>query len=217
MTTIATRNESAGAPGIILHAATGYDLLLWLLTLGRETSFREKMLRFAALQAGESVLDIGCGTGTLAIAAKRQVGPAGMVSGVDASPEMLDRAEKKARRLSVEVSFKDGSAQSLPFPAAQFDVVLSTMMLHHLAKSSRQQMAGEVRRVLKPGGRALVIDFGRTEHNKKSIFDHIHGGHGRVDLKEVVDLLSSAGLRISESGAVGMRGLHFIIATIPCT
>jgi len=57
-----------------LHAAARYDFLLWLLTLGRESAFREKMLRFAALQPGDSVLDIGCGTGTLAIAAKRQVG-----------------------------------------------------------------------------------------------------------------------------------------------
>jgi ubiquinone/menaquinone biosynthesis C-methylase UbiE len=215
MTTIATRSETTGPAGIILHAAARYDFLLWLLTLGRETAFREKMLRFAVLQPGESVLDIGCGTGTLAIAAKRQVGPTGAVSGVDASSEMLARAEKKARRLGVEVSFKCGSAQSLPFSAAQFDVVLSTMMLHHLPKSSRREMAGEVRRVLKPGGRVLVIDFGRTGQNKKSIFDHIHGRHGRVDLKEVVDLLSSAGLRISEGGAVGMRGLHFVVATVP--
>lgn len=63
----------------------------------------------------------------------------------------------------------------------------------------------------------LVIDFGRTGQNKKSIFDHIHGHHGRVDLQEVVDLLNSAGLRISESGAVGTRGLHFVVATVPCT
>jgi SAM-dependent methyltransferase len=75
------------------------------------------------------------------MAAKRQVGPAGAVSGVDASPEMLARAEKKARRLGVEVSFQNGLAQSLPFPAAQFDVVLSTVMLHHLPKSSRRRMS----------------------------------------------------------------------------
>lgn len=216
MTTIATRSESAVAAGIILHAPAPYDFLLWLFTLARETDFREKMLRFAALQPGESVLDIGCGTGTLAIAAKRQVGAEGAVSGVDASPEMLARAEKKARRVGVDVSFKNGFAQSLPFEAAQFEVVLSTVMLHHLPKSSRQEMAGEVRRVLKPGGRVLVIDFGRTGHNKKSIFDHIHGRHGSVDLQEVVDLLSSAGLRIADSGAVGVRGLHFVVATAPC-
>ena len=140
MTTVATRSERAGAPGIILRAPVRYDFLLWLLTLGREGAFRKKLLGFAGLQPGESVLDIGCGTGTLAIAAKRQVGPAGAVAGVDASAEMLARATDKAKRTGVEVSFRSGLAQSLPFPAAQFDVVLSTVMLHHLPKSVRPEM-----------------------------------------------------------------------------
>ena len=172
----------------------------WLLTLGRETAFREKMLRFAELQPGESVLDIGCGTGSLAIAAKRQVGAAGAVCGLDASPEMLARAEKKARRLGVEVSFQNGLAQSLPFGAAQFDVVLSTVMLHHLPKSSRREMAGEVRRVLKPGGRMLVIDFGRTGHNKKSIFDRIQVGVGTGN--------TGTGQIVGDQGTGGLAGLH---------
>jgi len=66
--------------------------LVWLLTGGREHAFREKILYFARLQPGESVLDVGCGTGSLAIRAKQQVGPTGEVTGLDASPEMLARA-----------------------------------------------------------------------------------------------------------------------------
>jgi len=211
MTTSAAKSEGAGK---ILHGPGRYDFLLWLLTLGKETGFREKLLRFAALKPGESVLDIGCGTGTLAIAAKRQVGPAGNVFGVDPSPEMIARAAKKARKQGVEVSFREGFAQSLPFPEAQFDVVLSTLMFHHLPKSSRPEMAAEVRRVLKPGGRVLVIDTGRVDRNKKSIFDYLHGSH-RVDLEEVVDVFSSAGLEILETGAVGMLRLHFTVARVP--
>src|SRR6266567_4998676 len=72
--------------GIVLHRALLYDLFVWLVSLGRERAYREKALDLARLKPGEAVLDIGCGTGTLAVAAKRRVGPAGRVYGVDASP-----------------------------------------------------------------------------------------------------------------------------------
>lgn len=70
-------------PGLTLHSAGRYDLLVWFYTLGGERSFREKMLRLANLQPGETVLDVGCGTGTLALLAGRQVGPTGKVWGID--------------------------------------------------------------------------------------------------------------------------------------
>src|SRR5262245_10695416 len=169
---IEEKNQTPGRAGAVLHAAAGYDLLVWLLTLGRERTFRERMLRLGHLEAGESVLDVGCGTGTLAIAAKRQVGTTGAVYGLDASPEMIARAEKKARKAGVEVAFKKAFAQSLPFPDAQFDVVLTTVMLHHLSRKARQQLAVEMRRVLKPGGRVLAIDFGGTARKRKRLLDH---------------------------------------------
>ena len=91
--------------------------------VGRERAFREKLLRFARLQPGETVLDVGCGTGSLAIAAKMQVGPAGKVYGIDASPEILARARKKARKAGVEVTFEQAPGQALPFPDGHFDAV----------------------------------------------------------------------------------------------
>src|SRR5690348_10193613 len=79
------QNLTPSTTGRVLHSAALYDLLLWLVTLGRERGFREKVLRLAHLEPGQSVLDVGCGTGTLAIAAKRHVGPTGRVHGIDAS------------------------------------------------------------------------------------------------------------------------------------
>src|SRR5262245_44549049 len=96
MTKTALRNLTPSTPGSVLHWAARYDLMVWLFMLGRERAFREKALRLVRLAPGDSVLDVGCGTGTLAIAAKSHVGPTGTVCGIDASPEMIARADKKA-------------------------------------------------------------------------------------------------------------------------
>lgn len=202
--------------GLVLHRAAGYDLLVWLATLGREQTFREKVLRLARLQPGESVLDVGCGTGTLAIAAKRRVGPTGTVYGIDASPKMIARAGKKARRSSVEVFFKNEVAEALPFPGSQFDAVLTTVMLHHLPPEARRRCAHEMRRVLKPGGRVLAVDFGEPARRGRGLLAHFHRRHGHVDRRDMTAVLSEAGLSYVEGGAVGIRDLWFVLATAPC-
>ena len=167
-------NVTPSAIGAVLHSPVRYDLLVWLAMLGRERAFREKVLGLARLQLGETVLDVGCGTGSLAIAAKRHVGPTGTVYGIDASPEMLARAEKKARKAGVEVVLRNAMAQALPFSDAQFDAVLTTIMLHHLPRKARKQCAAEMRRVLKPGGRVLAVEFGLPAREQKGLLAHFH-------------------------------------------
>jgi ubiquinone/menaquinone biosynthesis C-methylase UbiE len=129
---MADRSLTPSTTGSVLHSAAWYDLTVWLMTLGRERVYRERFVDLAHLAPGESVLDVGCGTGTLAIVSKRRVGPAGTVHGIDASPEMTARAREKAKKAGVEVFFKQGVVEALPFPDAHFDAVVSTLMLHHL-------------------------------------------------------------------------------------
>jgi len=215
LTHTAEAKPTLGTSGLVLHKAALYDLTLWLLSLGRESVFRERVLRLARLSSGEQVLDVGCGTGTLAIAAKRQVGPTGTVYGVDASPEMLARASKKASKAGVEIVLKNALVEALPFPDGHFDVVLSTVMLHHLPGKLRRQCAVEIRRVLKPGGRVLAVDFGTSPSQRKGIVTHFHR-HGHISLAEILALFNEAGLKIVESGAVGISDLQFVLAAAPC-
>jgi ubiquinone/menaquinone biosynthesis C-methylase UbiE len=214
VTTTAEPNSTLATSGAVVHWAARYDLLVWLLTLGRERNFRKRLLEPARLQPGESVLDVGCGTGTLAIAAKRRVGSTGSVYGIDASPAMIARATKKAKRARAEVTFELGLAESLVFPDGRFDVVLSTVMLHHLPRKAREQGVSEMRRVLKPGGRLLVVDFAGQSPNGKGPLVHFHR-HGHVEPRKLIDLVSGSGLHVVESGPVGMWALHFVVGEAP--
>lgn len=101
--------------GSVLHRPRSYDLLVWLLTLGRERAFRERVVRLARLEAGESVLDVGCGTGTLTIAARRRVGPAGFVCGIDASPEMIASGRRTAAKAASRSPSRTRSSRRRPF------------------------------------------------------------------------------------------------------
>ena len=212
-----TTNDRHSAPGVmgrVLHSPAAYDLLAGLLLLGRERAFREGLVTLADLEPGQSVLDVGCGTGSLAIAAKRRVGAAGTVDGLDASPEMIEAARRKAGKAGVEVTFTTGVVEALPYADGRFDVVMSTLMLHHLPSVARELCAREMRRVLKPAGRILAVDFGASSGHGHGLFQHFHR-HGNVAVEEIATLLRGAGLTILGSGPVGVRNMNFVLATRP--
>ena len=207
--------EPLDTKGRVLHSeARYYDLLAWMLTLGRERAFRERLTDLAELRPGAAVLDVGCGTGTLAISAKQRVGASGTVIGIDASPEMIERAKQKAVARGVEVQFQTAIVEALPFPDASFDVVFNTLMLHHLPRTVREQCAREMRRVLVPGGRIVAVDFAVTAGERKGLLARLHR-HGHIAPSDMVDLLNGAGLRVEKMGTVGVSDLQFVIAVEP--
>src|SRR5215211_4193413 len=126
----------------------------------RDTRYKALLIAQAGLQPGHQVLDLGCGTGTLAIMAK-QAQPDAEVAGLDADPDMLKVAKFKSAQMNVPVKFDLGFANKLPYPDASFDRVLSSIMIHHLKTPDKIQTAQEVYRVLKPGGQLHIIDFGK--------------------------------------------------------
>lgn len=134
-----------------------YDVLGRLLGVPSLHRLLLDLAGLSGLSEGARVLEVGCGTGNLTIMAKR-LHPDLDVVGVDPDPLALARAVRKARGLSI--SFDQGYAQSLPYPDASFDRVLSALMLHHLDGEARERMAQEVFRVLRPGGAVYLMDIG---------------------------------------------------------
>jgi ubiquinone/menaquinone biosynthesis C-methylase UbiE len=128
----------------------------------RDRAIKRRVLAHAAIVGGEQVLDVGCGTGTLAIAAARAA-PGVSVSGLDADPSILARARKKAAGAGLEISFDEGRSTALPYADASFDLVLSTLFFHHLPDDAKHETAAELVRVLRPGGRIVVGDLGRPQ------------------------------------------------------
>ena len=206
-----------GTADRVLHRARAYDALVWILTLGNEQRFRLRVAELARLEAGQSVLDVGCGTGALAIAAKAFVGAGGQVAGVDPSPEMVARARRKAAKAGVDVRFDVGTIEALPFPDATFETVLSSLMLHHLTHDNLQRGIEEIARVLTPGGRFLAVDIGGTGGMRHGPFLRM-GNHAHFDLDTLAPALEAAGLQIVDRGEVGQKlvrglsNLRFILS-----
>jgi ubiquinone/menaquinone biosynthesis C-methylase UbiE len=128
----------------------------------RESGFKQRLLEHARIKDGESVLDLACGTGTLAIEIKKSV-PKAKVSGLDGDRQILARARQKAKDAGVKIDFQRGVSNELPYDARTFDVVVSTLFFHHLTDEAKADTAEEIRRVLRLGGRVLIADWGRPQ------------------------------------------------------
>jgi SAM-dependent methyltransferase len=135
-----------------------YDPLTRLL--GARSAHRQ-LAGHADLRPGQRVLEIGCGTGNLALLVKR-LRPDVEVVALDPDPRALARAGRKARRAGLPVRFDRGFAEELPYPDASFDRILSAFMFHHLEPTRREDALREVSRALRPGGSLHLLDFGGT-------------------------------------------------------
>ena len=213
-----TRSRGPAASGAERHYH-GPMSRRWLLPLydpfsllfGARTA-HASLVEAAELRPGHRVLEIGCGTGNLALLAKARQ-PAATVVGLDPDAAALARASRKARRRGLELQLDRGFADQLPHPDASFDRVLSALMLHHLPGDEKPTALREVVRVLRPGGELHLVDIAQQD-----------GGHGRPlghrgppDRNQpdgsVADLVGAAGFTDVRMGTVRTGlGLSLITA-----
>jgi len=176
--------------GLIGSGGWRYDLGIWFIDTfvfrGQLRELRQRTANLARMQPGEQVLDVGCGTGTLAMEVARRVGRAGRVAGVDPGTQQIARARAKAARRHVPIDFQIGMIEQLPFPDQSFDVVFATLMMHHLPVSLKRQGLAEIARVLKPGGRLVIADFKRKQERAGQAARFHAGGSSIQDLAAMV-------------------------------
>lgn len=184
-------NEGDSATkGLILNAGRGYDLTAWFFDAfwfrGQWRKLRHRTLNLADVQSGERVLDVGCGTGTLALEVQRRVGATGYVVGIDPGEQQIASARAKAARRKLASDFQIGVIERLAFPADTFDLVLSSLMMHHLPADLKRQGLAEIARVLKPGGRLVIADFQRKKDRQGRAVRFHAGGSNIQDLAILV-------------------------------
>lgn len=148
----------AQTTGNLIRWAPYYDLAVFITTLGQARRLRKATVDAALIQPGDHVLDVGCGTGEVTLLVKTRTVDA-KVYGIDPAPEMISVARQKATRKKLDIDFRVGVIEALPFPDASIDVVTSSLMMHHLPTDLKARGLAEIYRVLKPGGRLLIADF----------------------------------------------------------
>ena len=141
------------------HAAKIYDVLTPLMTLGLDRRYHRLVIQRLALRGNEQILDIGCGTGTLTrdIAAALGNKARSRCTGLDAAEQMIKAAKRKAAGIP-NIRFDAAVAEHLPYADSSFDAAVSTFFFHHVHLGLKKKVLAETARVLKPGGRFIIVD-----------------------------------------------------------
>ncbi len=133
-------------------------------SIGMGTDLHREIARTGKLQPGEKVMDIGAGTGELALLLKTVVGKEGQVSAIDINEHFLHRCRSRSELYGLEVDFRNGNAAKIPYAENTMDAVTCSLMAHHLTTALKVSMFDEILRVLKPGGRMIFFDLAQPRN-----------------------------------------------------
>jgi ubiquinone/menaquinone biosynthesis C-methylase UbiE len=137
-----------------------YDTISWLIG---ERALKRRLIEQARIAPGHAVLDLGCGTGTLALLVKDAC-PTAQVVGLDIDPRILAIARSKIARAGADIRLVEGSATDPPLASSSFDRILTSLVLHHLTTEQKRAALTAARRLLKPGGELHIADWGKPQN-----------------------------------------------------
>jgi ubiquinone/menaquinone biosynthesis C-methylase UbiE len=143
--------------GDTIGPARAYEVFAVLFFGGRRRSAFSRLVELSDARPGDRVLDVGCGTGYLTRLVAAAVMPGGSAVGIDPSPTVIDYARRRTGALPC--SYENGVAEALDAPDASFDVVVTSLAIHHIPAEARPAALREMFRVLRPGGRLVLADF----------------------------------------------------------
>lgn len=153
------KNDPRYIPAFHFHWLTRwYDPVI--RHLFPEEALKSVLIAQASIRPGYRIVDMGCGTGTLTLLIKETHSDTS-VYGIDADPEILNIAQRKAKQADQTILLQQGTVTNLPYPNECFDRVFISLMLHHLSTQDKRRALAEAFRVLKPGGELHVADFGK--------------------------------------------------------
>lgn len=191
---------------------SSYDSYMRNITFGRERLLRDATVRMAQVKPGDCVLEVGCGTGTLTLAMKKQVGPIGKAFGIDLIPGMIAASQRKAADANEEITFQEGSIDAIPFPDNQFDVVMCSFMIFHMSGETRKKGIQDIFRTLKPNGRLFVLDLDLpVQPFQRTIAKLLLGFMFEHKMEELLPLMKEAGFADLELVPVPFRVLGLSI------
>lgn len=167
--TVDEAQKAGRVRGVFDSVASKYDVMNDLMSMGLHRAWKAYTVALAHARVGDRVLDIAGGTGDLARAFDKKVGPSGMVVHTDINEAMLRQGRDRLTDAGVLLPTSICDAESLPFPEATFDIVCVAFGLRNMTHKDRA--LSEMNRVLRPGGRLLVLEFSKVAKPLEKLYD----------------------------------------------
>lgn len=207
-------NDSTLGIGIVTPF---YDFLVD--TAGWGTNFQKKLVRLSKLHSDDKLVDIGSGTGTFCILAKKYRSSA-KIAGIDPDKHIIDIAKEKTSKENLKIEYIESTAQSLPFRSGSLDIVVSSLAFHHMTSNDKSIACREIYRVLKPDGHFLLADFGPSSSILVrfffffgELFKFENRDYAKDNLSgKLPQIMRKAGFKVRQQAPM-QKGVQFLVGT----